>query len=369
MTSLRIHWRLHQGGDEEEATPQESVSLTSARERAATGLPEVEKSVQFCRTAEELGIDSLLVDFGYAKVDPIVLTAALGPRTERIKFIIAYRSGLICPTSFVQQLNTLSALIDGRFSLNVVQGHSPAEQQGYGDYLAREERYARTEEFFEVCHRFWRHEFPVTHSGRYYNVEGGQLGTPFVSPDETFPELFMAGGSEEARQLTISQGSCWMLLAEPPERIAPRAPEVLAHGRTVGIRCAVICRPTREEALEAAHDLVSSRDQDETGQSAFVAGSDSVSMKNLHRMAEDEWVSPYLWMGAVRTHGPAAMTLVGSPDDLATALLEYKKVGVTQFILSGWPKLKEMTYFGTEVIPRIREREQSVPMPAVPVLS
>ena len=39
----------------------------------------------------------------------------------------------LCPTSFVQQMGTLSSLIGGRYSLNIVAGHSPAEQRGYGD--------------------------------------------------------------------------------------------------------------------------------------------------------------------------------------------------------------------------------------------
>jgi alkanesulfonate monooxygenase len=52
------------------------------------------------------------------------------------------------------------------------------------------------------------------------------------------------------------------------------------------------------------------------------------------------------------------MTLVGTPEELAEAFLEYKRIGVTQFIISGWPKLEEMHIFGREVIPRIRSAEQ-----------
>ena len=40
-----------------------------------------------------------------------------------------------------------------------------------------------------------------------------------------------------------------------------------------------------------------------------------------------------------------------------TAFLEYKRIGVTQFIIAGWPKLDEMMIFGREVIPRVREAE------------
>jgi len=64
-----------------------------------------------------------------------------------------------------------------------------------------------------------------------------------------------------------------------------------------------------------------------------------------------------LWAGLVPYYGSSAITLVGSPADLAEAFLEYKKIGVTQFIIAGWPKLDEMMIFGREVIPRVREAE------------
>jgi alkanesulfonate monooxygenase len=51
------------------------------------------------------------------------------------------------------------------------------------------------------------------------------------------------------------------------------------------------------------------------------------------------------------------MTLVGSPQDLADLFLEYKRIGITQFIISGWPKLEEMVIFGREVLPLVRKAE------------
>jgi hypothetical protein len=137
---ISFHWRLSQGGEK----PNASRALNQSSPE--TGLPDLESQIEFCRAAEGCGIDSLLVAFGYYMPDPIMLSAALGLATERIKFMIAYRSGVASPVLFVQQLNTLSALIRGRFSLNIVAGHSPDEQRSYGDFLAHDERYARTDE-------------------------------------------------------------------------------------------------------------------------------------------------------------------------------------------------------------------------------
>jgi alkanesulfonate monooxygenase len=72
---------------------------------------------------------------------------------------------------------------------------------------------------------------------------------------------------------------------------------------------------------------------------------------------ENRWLSPLLWTGFVPYYGPVWTTLLGSFDDVAGALLEYKKIGVTQFIMSGWPELDEVVAFGSEVVPRVRRAE------------
>jgi alkanesulfonate monooxygenase len=52
------------------------------------------------------------------------------------------------------------------------------------------------------------------------------------------------------------------------------------------------------------------------------------------------------------------MTLLGTPAEIADALLEYKALGVTQFIISGWPELDTVVAFGRDVLPLVRERER-----------
>jgi alkanesulfonate monooxygenase len=357
---LKFHWRLLQGGE------TLGVTRAAGASQRATGLPDLEHQIEFCRQAEASGITGLLTDVGASKPDPILLAAALGLASERIEFIVAYRSGLTLPTTFVQQLNTLSALANGRVSLNIVAGHSPVEQRYYGDYLAHQERYARTEEFLAICHAFWRNNGPVNFSGKYYRIEEGKLNTPFISPHRSFPELFIAGGSDEARDLAISQGTLWMRLADTPENLRSSVPPVLAAGKEVGLRMSIIARPTREKAVRAAYELLVGLDpsmQDREKEARFMIKSDSVSISATYALAEKEWLNPWLWTGAVRTHGAPAVALVGSFEEVANALIDYAEVGVTQFILSGWPKLDEMILFGNEVLPRVRKAEASVLSP------
>ena len=165
---------------------------------AQNGIPDLEAHVDFCRRAETCGIDSVLTAFGFHRADPIVLASALGVLTTKIKFMVAVRSGICSPTVLVQQVNTLSALTNGRICLNVVGGHTPNEQKGYGDFLSHDDRYARTDEFLTVCRAFWEGDGPVNFKGNYYHIENGRLNTPFVAPDrrgpEDFPRRLIAAG-------------------------------------------------------------------------------------------------------------------------------------------------------------------------------
>ena len=352
-------WRLLQGGE------RSALTRATGASNQSTGLPDLEAKIEFCQRAEELGIKGVLTDFGASKPDSIILATALGLATRKIEFIIAYRSGLIAPTSFVQQINTLSAMIQGRLSLNIVAGHSPEEQAYYGDLLPRQQRYERTAEFLEVCRALWQPNGPVTYRGRYYQTENARLNTPFIAGERTFPEIFIAGGSAEAQALAIQCGTLWMRMGDAPQMLGESIQPVLAAGKEAGLRMAIIARPTREEAVRAAYDLIAGLDpslRERQKEQEFVKRSDSVSMKaTFARAAQEEWLTPYLWMGAVSTQGPATVCLVGSPEELADAFIEYKKIGVSQFILSGWPKREEMIYFGSHVLPLVRKKEQELP--------
>jgi len=350
---LRFHWRLVQGGE------KSAMTRSVQEQQTETALPDLQAQAEFCHKAEAGGIDSVLIDLGFRTPDPMLLAAALASKTCNIRLIVAVRSGLISPTLLVQQVNTFSSLYGDRISLNVVAGHSPEEQRGYGDFLDHDARYDRTEEFLRICLSFWRQK-EVNFAGRYFRIEGGRLNTPFISPHRDHPEILIAGGSEAARSLAIQHGDCWMRLADSPSNIAQSMVPALNRGIDFGLRLSMIASPKRAQALDAAHALVEenlAQKKNMSTERRFVSGTDSHSIAAMYGSAEKEWLSPCLWTGAVRSHGAPAIALVGSYDEVASALLEYGNLGVTQFIISGWPKLDSMVCFGNEVLPRIRARE------------
>ena len=346
------------GGEVAMKTAQATSRVLTTRKMSPASLPDMEGWVGFARNAEEMGIESVLLSFSYYEPDTIFIACAVGRATTRLKFIVAYRAGLMHPTTFVQQINTLSGLIGGRVALNIVAGSSPAEQRGYGDFLEHDERYARAEEYLAICRSFWRNDGEVNFDGKYCRVEGGKLLTSFSAPDRSTPEIYISGHSEQAQQLALVQGSSWLRLIDTPEKLRPLVARFREQGVEVSLRLCVICRSTREEAIRAAESMLPSEDigKEERG---ILSGSDSQTLKQALAAADNVgWLNRNLWAGLVPYYGSSAMTLLGSPEELAKIFLEYKRIGVTQFIISGWPKLDEMLIFGREVLPLIRDLER-----------
>jgi alkanesulfonate monooxygenase len=351
--SLRFHWRLPLAGEEAGgAPPPEGVK--------ASALPDFASHVRFCRLAESCGIDSLLMACGFYMPDPIPLVAALGTATTSIRFMLAYRSGLLSPTVFAQQVNTLAALNGGRLSLNMVIGHSVEEQRSYGDFLTHDERYHRADEFLAICRALWRRDGEVDFAGRYYRIEKARLGTPFLAAGRTAPEIYLGGGSPLAREAALKHADCWLRLGDSPENLRADAEAVRRQGIDAGVRLSLVARPTREEAVAAAHALVEGGDREWVRQ-VFMQSGDSASMRSTFEKGEEsaQWPTPWLWTGAVASRGASAVCLVGTPDDIAGAVFEYARVGIRQFIFSGWPNSEALSYFGGEILPRIRARERA----------
>jgi alkanesulfonate monooxygenase len=345
------------GGEVGMKTAQETSRVLTRKSTSPAALPDMEGWLRFANHAEEAGIESALLSFSRYEPDTFAIACAVGLATKKLKFIAAYRTGLMQPATFVQQTNTISGLIEGRIALNIVAGSSAEEQRGYGDFLEHDERYARADEFLAICHALWRNDGEVTFNGKYSQIERGQLRTPFVAPGRIAPEIYVAGHSEQARQLALKRGSCWMRLIDTPEKLQPQVAVFRERGVEVGLRLCVICRPTREEALAAAQALLPDEDT-ERQERGILASSDSQTLKQALAAADNVgWMNQNLWAGLVPYYGSSAITLLGSPAELAEIFLQYKRIGVSQFIISGWPKLDEMVIFGREVLPLVRRAE------------
>ncbi len=327
---LRFHWSLSQAGD-----PFRRTNSVSTQQ----GLTNLEAQLDLCRQAEICGIDSMLMAVGFGRPDPLLLATRLGMATDTIRFMVACRSGLLSPTFFVHQLNTVSAILNGRICINIVCGHTPHELRYYGDFLSHDERYERTDEFLTVCRRLWQEDSEVELRGKHFHVENGKLHTPFVSCERTEPEIFLGGHSPQAEALAVKHADCLWRFADTPEKLQPHIRALRAHGTELGLLVSLIARPSRKEALHAAHTLIQGfGDEVKDVHRQFAQRSDSVGFRATYGLAANAtmsaWLTPTLWTGAVPYLGAPAIALVGAYDDIAAMLMTYKRLGISQFLFT-----------------------------------
>lgn len=232
MAELRFHWGSSLDGGQKKAT-----------EKYMSELLDLDGAIEFAKDADALGVESLPMAQSYALPDPLPIIGALLRETQRVKFILAYRPGLLSPTLFTQIVNTVSWMSEGRIALNIVAGVSPAEQAYYGDFLAHDERYARADEFLQILHALWDGRGPLTYTGEHYRLADARLGLGFKGGGR--PEIYVSGASAVAQRTAIRHGDCWFRYADTPEEIAKAVEPVVAEGREAGLRMQVLARETR----------------------------------------------------------------------------------------------------------------------------
>jgi alkanesulfonate monooxygenase len=119
---------------------------------------------------EQGGFDRVLIGYHSAAPDGFQVAAYAAARTTRLQFLLAHRPGFVAPTLAARQLATLDQLSDGRLAVHIITGGSDAEQARDGDFLSKDERYARTDDYLTVLKKTWTSAVPFDHDGPYYKV-------------------------------------------------------------------------------------------------------------------------------------------------------------------------------------------------------
>jgi alkanesulfonate monooxygenase len=329
--------------------------------------PDIEYLAQVARSAEQLGFAAVLTPTGTWCEDAWLTTAALIAQTSRLKFLVAFRPGLISPTLAAQMAATYQRISRGRLLLNVVTGGQAAEQRRFGDRLSHDERYARTGEFLAVVRGAWSGR-PFDFSGRYYQVEGATV----MRPPEPVPGVYFGGSSAPAGPVAARYADTYLTWGEPPAQVAEKLAWIrdLASAEQreprFGIRLHVITRDTEREAWAVADALLDHIDPAEISSAQKVLGHTESTgqdrMQALHASFRtsgrrgDLEIYPNLWAGVGLVRGGAGTALVGSHAQVADLIEEYASLGISEFILSGYPHLEEAYWFGEGVLPELRRR-------------
>ncbi|WP_280505459.1 LLM class flavin-dependent oxidoreductase, partial [Nocardia farcinica] len=317
---------------------------------------------QIARSAEQLGYVGALTPTGAWCEDAWITTAMLSSVSERLKFLVAFRPGLISPFLAAQMAGTFQNLSGGRLLLNVVTGGESHEQRMFGDFLDKDERYARCGEYLEIVRALWTGEV-VDHEGRYFRLENAQLNQ---IPDP-LPQLYFGGSSPAAIEVAARHVDVYLTWGEPPAAVRAKLDAVRraaeGHGRELrfGIRLHTIARDTAEEAWAEAGRLLAGISEEQIRQvQAGLRRSESEGQRRMLALnggtKDGLEIHPNLWAGIGLVRGGAGTALVGSHQQIADLIEEYASAGISEFVLSGYPHLEEAYHFGEGVLPELARR-------------
>ena len=183
--------------------------------------------------ADRLGFGGVLLPTGNNCLDGWITGAALAPLTERLRFLLALRPGLLTPALAARQSAALDRISDGRLLLNIVTGGLPKELAGDGLLLDHDERYEQTDEFLTV----WRGLFNggINFSGRHLTARNAKLGQ-FDSVQTPYPPLWFGGSSPAGIEVAARHVDTYLTWAEPPAQVAEKLAAVRARAATFGRR-------------------------------------------------------------------------------------------------------------------------------------
>ncbi|GHH43247.1 LLM class flavin-dependent oxidoreductase [Lentzea cavernae] len=323
----------------------------------------------YVRSLEEGGYDYTLLPYGAASADSFVVASAVGQLTERIRPIVALRPNTTFPLVGAQKLATLDQLTEGRAVVHLISGGSDAEQARQGDYLPKDRRYARTSEYIDLLRRAWTEPEPFSHEGEFYRFD--DFGPGFAPYGSPIP-ISIGGQSDEAFQVGGEKADIFSFWGEPLDDLRGEIDRVhdiaRAAGRTTLPRIWVTFRPiiaqTDELAWQKAHEYVA-KISDTFGKAAYgkqrfiTAGSPQNvgSQRALSFAEKSELYDRALWTrtAAVTNAAGASTALVGSPETVAAAILDYVDRGADLVSIRGYDTLADAVDYGKHVLPLVRQ--------------
>jgi len=322
-------------------------------------------------TAEKEGFYSLLVPTRFSnglfeETEPLSETwttvTALATSTKRIKFLVAVRPGFISPPLFAHMAATLDHISNSRIDLNIVPGGIPGDLERLGEGLNHDQRYDRASEFIEVCRKLWEKQEPVVFQGKTITVDGA-ICSP--SPHK-IPNFYIGGASEKAMDLCANQGDAYLSWILPRNILAKNLSKMQSkcksQNRTVklGLRTHIIVRKNEKEAWEVAEKLLSNASPKVIAQRKNQSGiTEMVGRSSQEKHHNNHGVGRYLWNGISSVRVNCGTAIVGDLEQVSGELVQYWKLGIDEFILSGYPHLEECSRVAKELLPLVKNKIES----------
>ena len=317
-----------------------------------------ENTSSIVKTADRLGYSNVLCPSSYqVGQDTLSFVSAMAPLTKQINFLAAVRCGEIHPPMLARTIATLDHILKGRLTINIISSDLP------GMKLESSQRYLRSREVIQILKQSWTQD-NINFKGKFYNIN---LPSAPVKPYQQNggPLLYFGGYSPDGIDLCAEYCDVYLMWPDTEENIMELINNMKQKAslfeRTVqfGLRVHVIVRETEEQAREDAGKLISKLDL-ELGKKIRNRAQDSKSLgvsrqSNLrHKSSKDYFVEPHLWTGIGLARSGCGAAIVGDPDQVYNKMKRYMDMGISSFILSGYPHEKECKLFAKYVLPKFK---------------
>jgi alkanesulfonate monooxygenase len=318
---------------------------------------------RFAQAHEEADFDRILIGYFSSGPDGFLVAAYAAWATDGLGLMLAHRPGFVAPTLAARKLATLDHFSAGRLAVHIISGGNDHDQRKDGDYLSHDERYARTDEYVDILRRVWTSEQPFDYAGTYYKF---QAAFSEVKPvQQPWLPIYFGGSSDAAIEVAAKQADVYALWGEPLAEAADTIRKVRAaaarHGREVRFSLSVrpILAPTEMQAWERAQRILETIHTLRGNAASALAPripQNVGSQRLLAAASRGAVLDRRLWTAVAAATGARGNTtaLVGTPEQVAAALLEYYQLGVTTFLIRGFDPLEDAIDYGRELIPLVR---------------
>lgn len=337
---------------------------------------------QMARAFDENGFDRVLILQNSFAPDPFAIAAHVSAITSRLAFMVAHRPGFIAPTMAARMFATLDQLSRGRAGVHIITGANDQELQCDGDFHTKEERYRRSAEYVQIMRAIWSADKPVDHAGDWYRFNSALSE---VRPVHDAIPVYWGGSSPLALEKGAEVADVYAIgglkpLAQMEGTVRQIQDAWRQTGRPVRLQTSVrvILGDTEEQAWSAARDVVDALREKGLEQKRQIAGegeATSTAMRLDPKLATtkggsgrdeleaiaagSDLTDKRLWNGITRASIEFSTpmlppALVGTAEQVADAIMDYYRMGITGFLIRGFDLYGDIALHGRELIPALR---------------
>jgi alkanesulfonate monooxygenase len=218
--------------------------------------------------------------------------------------------------------------------------------------------------------KVWTSREKFSHDGKYYQFEN--FVSDIWSHQQPRPQISFGGSSPAAYAIGAAEADIYAVWGEPlvntAEQIKTITDAALAAGRPerpkIQVAFRPIIAPTEELAWEKAHQILGKIEQriGSYSKNSFVGdlkNPENAGSQRLLSIAEQgDRFDRALWTKPAAVSGGRGNSnaLVGTPETVAAALLDYVDLGVDILSARGYDFVNDTIDFGRYVIPLVRDQ-------------